>query len=238
MIEEWRPVVGYEGLYEVSNTGRVRSLDKYDSMNRFLRGRILRLFTDGLGYLRAQLYSNSKRKSFLVHRLVAQAFIPNPDNLPQVNHRDENPSNDNVENLEWCDAKYNSNYGTRNDRIRTTRLRNGTSTGLSREEYSKKWYQEHKNEQDKWHKEYYQENKDKRREYNKKYYQENREKICERQKEYYQENKKWYQEHKNEHNEKQREYYQKNKDRICEQKKEYRRKKKEEIQNNVKSLDD
>lgn len=158
MIEEiWKPVVGYEGLYEVSSYGRVKSLCKYDSRNRFRDGRIIRLFTDGLGYLRAQLYSNSKRKSFLVHRLVAQAFIPNPDNLPQVNHRDENPSNDNVDNLEWCDGKYNVNYGTRIDRIRDIRLKNGTYTGLSKEEYRKKWYQE------------------------------NREKICERQKEYYQE---------------------------------------------------
>ena len=203
MIEEWRPVVGYEGLYEVSSYGRVKSLCKYDSRNRFRDERILKLCADRLGYLKVGLCSNDKKKKYLVHRLVAQAFIPNPNNLPIINHKDENPSNDNVDNLEWCDAKYNSNYGTRNDRIRTTRLRNGTSTGLSREEYSKKWYQEHKNEQDKWHKEYYQENK------------------------------KWYQEHKNVHNEKQREYYQKNKDRICEQKKEYRRKKKEGIQNNL-----
>ena len=196
MIEEWRPIEGYEGLYEVSNTGQVRSLDKYDSMNRFLRGRILRLFTDGLGYLRAQLYSNSKRKSFLVHRLVAQAFIPNPDNLPQVNHRDENPSNDNVDNLEWCDGKYNVNYGTRIDRIRDIRLKNGTYTGLSKEEYRKKWYQEKKDKIN-----------ERRREYNKKYYRENREKICERQKEY---------NHKNREkiNERQKEYYRKKKEEI------------------------
>ena len=192
MTEEWRPIVGYEGLYEVSSYGRVRSLDKYDSMNRFLRGRILRLFTDGLGYLRAQLYSNSKRKSFLVHRLVAQAFIPNPDNLPQVNHRDENPSNDNVDNLEWCDGKYNVNYGTRIDRIRDIRLKNGTYTGLSKEEYRKKRYQE---------------KKDKINERRREYYRENREKICERQKEY---------NHKNREkiNEQQKEYYRKKKEMI------------------------
>lgn len=167
MTEEiWRPVVGYEGLYEVSSYGRVRSLDRYDSMNRFLRGRILRLFTDGLGYLSAHLSSNGKVKSFLVHRLVAQAFIPNPDNLPQVNHIDENPSNDNVDNLEWCDGKYNVNYGTRIDRIRDTAIKNGSWSGLSKEEYQKKWYQE---------------NKEKK----KRYYQENKERISERQKEYY-----------------------------------------------------
>ena len=190
MIEEiWRPVVGYEGLYEVSNTGRVRSLDKYDSMNRFLRGRILRLFTDGLGYLRAQLYSNSKRKSFLVHRLVAQAFIPNPDNLPQVNHRDENPSNDNVDNLEWCDGKYNVNYGTRIDRIRDIRLKNGTYTGLSKEEYRKKRYQEKKDKINERRREYYRENREKICERQKEYNHKNREKINERQKEYYRKKK-------------------------------------------------
>lgn len=189
MIEEWRPVIGYEGLYEVSSYGRVRSLDKYDSMNRFLRGRILRLFTDGLGYLRAQLYSNSKRKSFLVHRLVAQAFIPNPDNLPQVNHIDENPSNDNVDNLEWCDGKYNVNYGTRIDRIRDIRLKNGTYTGLSKEEYRKKRYQEKKDKINEWRREYYRENREKICERQKEYNHKNREKINERQKEYYRKKK-------------------------------------------------
>ena len=189
MIEEWRPIEGYEGLYEVSNTGRVRSLDKYDSMNRFLRGRILRLFTDGLGYLRAQLYSNSKRKSFLVHRLVAQAFILNPDNLPQVNHRDENPSNDNVDNLEWCDGKYNVNYGTRRDRIRDIRLKNGTYTGLSKEEYRKKRYQEKKDKINERRREYYRENREKICERQKEYNHKNREKINERQKEYYRKKK-------------------------------------------------
>ena len=189
MIEEWRPVVGYEGLYEVSNTGQVRSLDRYDSMNRFLRGRILRLFTDGLGYLRAQLYSNSKRKSFLVHRLVAQAFILNPDNLPQVNHRDENPSNDNVDNLEWCDGKYNVNYGTRIDRIRDIRLKNGTYTGLSKEEYRKKLYQEKKDKINERRREYYRENREKICERQKEYNHKNREKINERQKEYYRKKK-------------------------------------------------
>lgn len=189
MIEEWRPVVGYEGLYEVSNTGQVRSLDKYDSINRFYEGRILKLFADRLGYLRVQLYSNSKRKSFLVHRLVAQAFIPNPDNLPQVNHRDEDPSNDNVENLEWCDGKYNVNYGTRIDRIRDIRLKNGTYTGLSKEEYRKKRYQEKKDKINERRREYYRENREKICERQKEYNHKNREKINERQREYYQRKK-------------------------------------------------
>lgn len=164
MTEEiWKPVVGYEGLYEVSSYGRVRSLDRYDSRNRFLKGRILRLNDDGKGYLRVQLSSNGKAKMYSVHRMVAVAFLPNPDNLPEVNHRDENPSNDNVDNLEWCDGKYNVNYGTRNDRIRDTRLKNGTYTGLSKEEYKKRYW--------------------------KNYYQKNKDRICEQQKEYYRKRK-------------------------------------------------
>ena len=156
MTEEiWRPIEGYEGLYEVSNTGQVRSLDRYDERNRFLKGRILRLSDDGRGYLRAHLFSNSKMNNFLVHRLVAQAFIPNPDNLPQVNHIDEDKSNNCVDNLEWCSIEYNINYGTRIDRIRDTRLRNGTYKGLSKEEY--------------WNN-YYEKNKDKIRDYQKQYY--------------------------------------------------------------------
>lgn len=186
MTEEiWRPVKGYEGLYEVSSYGRVRSLDKYDSMNRFYEGRILKLFADRLGYLSVVLYSNSKRKHYLVHRLVAEAFIPNPDNLPQVNHIDENPSNDNVDNLEWCNAKYNSNYGTRIDRIRDIRLKNGTYTGLSKEEYRKKRYQEKKDKINERRREYYRENREKICERQKEYNHKNREKINERQKEYY-----------------------------------------------------
>ena len=69
------------------------------------------------GYLIASLWNKMKRKYYLVHRLVAEAFIPNPNNYPQVNHKDENPSNNSVDNLEWCTPKYNANYGTRNQRM-------------------------------------------------------------------------------------------------------------------------
>ena len=96
---------------------------------------------------------------YSVHRLVAIAFLPNPDNLPEVNHRDEDKINNSVENLEWCDGKYNVNYGTRNDRIRDTRLKNGTYTGLSKEEYKKRYWNN-----------YYEKNKDKIRDYQKQYY--------------------------------------------------------------------
>ena len=112
MTEEeiWCPIRGYEGIYEVSDQGRVKSIG-------YGKERILRPVRNNNGYLLVGLRKNREQKWYLVHRLVAQAFIPNPDNLPQVNHKDENKTNNSVQNLEWCDRKYNCNYGTRNQRI-------------------------------------------------------------------------------------------------------------------------
>ena len=125
-IEIWCPVVGYEGLYEVSSLGRVKSL------TRTKKGkcgsivgvpeRILKYKTDRDGYLSVTLSAKNKRKMFRVHRLVAETFIPNPDNLPQVNHKDENPANNTVENLEWCSVSYNINYGNRNKKVSIAEL--------------------------------------------------------------------------------------------------------------------
>ena len=98
----------YEGIYEVSSCGQVRRLHKDKRSSPF---KILKLDTLR-GYKKVHLYKNGSGKSFQVHRLVAEAFIPNPDNLPQVNHIDEDHSNNYVENLEWCDRKYNMRYGT------------------------------------------------------------------------------------------------------------------------------
>lgn len=116
-MEEWRDVVGYEGLYQVSNAGAVKSLPRVDYANRKLKGKVLKLRKDKNGYIISTLYKDGIRKDHSVHRLVASAFIENPDNFPQVNHKDENPGNNNVTNLEWCTNKYNSNYGTRLQRI-------------------------------------------------------------------------------------------------------------------------
>ena len=104
MEEIWKDIEGYEGLYQVSNMGRVRSLRK----NIILREGISR------GYSVLNLSKNGKPLTKKVHRLVANAFIPNPDNLPQVNHKDENKLNNCADNLEWCTQEYNLNYGTGN----------------------------------------------------------------------------------------------------------------------------
>lgn len=116
LVEEWRPIVGYEGLYEVSDWGRVKSLDRYkiDTVGRkqYHKGKVNRLYPTTNGYIKAMLYKDGVSKNKSVHRLVAEAFIPNPNNLPLINHKDEDKTNNSVENLEWCDLKYNVNYGT------------------------------------------------------------------------------------------------------------------------------
>ena len=127
MIEEWRDIEGYEGLYQVSNLGRVKSLDRYVRQRYafvFVQGRVLTPMIDKDGYLRVNLYKDTKMKTHTIHRLVAQAFLPNPDNLPQVNHKDEDKTNNFISltnpddsNLEWCTNEYNVNYGTHNERM-------------------------------------------------------------------------------------------------------------------------
>lgn len=107
MIEEMKDIVGYEGEYAITRDGRVWSYKR----KKFLKPGLVR------GYYQVVLCKDGKRKRYYIHRLVAQTFIPNPDNLSQVNHKDENKQNNCVENLEWCDAKYNANYGTRNERV-------------------------------------------------------------------------------------------------------------------------
>lgn len=112
MTEIWKDIKGYEGRYQVSNLGRVRSIDAQVGA-RFFIGRILVPIKDGTGYMCVNL----SRKLFKVHRLVAIAFLANPNNYRCVNHKDEDKTNNRVSNLEWCSYKYNNNYGTRNARI-------------------------------------------------------------------------------------------------------------------------
>lgn len=109
MEEIWKDIVGYDGLYQVSNFGMVRSL-------KFNKVKILKTPSNKYGYNVVHLLNNNKNKSYYVHRIVAQEFIPNSKNYPMVNHKDENKSNNRVDNLEWCDNKYNLNYGTAQQR--------------------------------------------------------------------------------------------------------------------------
>lgn len=117
LTEEWRPVVGFVGYYEVSNLGNVRSIsrkvrEKSPKGGYFQEGRIVAKVLNKQGYLTVNLCRDEICITKTIHRLVAQAFLPNPDNLPQVNHKDEVKTNNRLDNLEWCTAKYNVNYGT------------------------------------------------------------------------------------------------------------------------------
>jgi hypothetical protein len=113
-MEQWKPVKGYEGLYEVSNHGRVRSLDRREEMKngrkRFYKGKLLKPMKDRRGYLYVDLKKDGQRKLHRIHRLVAEAFLLNPDNLPVVNHRDGNKENNHYSNLEWCTSSQNNKH--------------------------------------------------------------------------------------------------------------------------------
>lgn len=122
MEEIWKPVAGFEGLYEVSNLGRVYSIPRIDGGNVKRGGHLMSYTSDKGGYLRCKLTKNGKRKIMFVHRLVAMAFIPNPKNFPCINHKDENTANNVVTNLEWCDYSYNINYGNRKEKVRAKEL--------------------------------------------------------------------------------------------------------------------
>ena len=113
MEEEWRDIIGYEGLYQVSNLGRIKSLNYRGTGKEGILSPIL----NKKGYLVIGLCKNNKQNKKRVNRLVAQAFIPNPENLPEVNHKDENRINNCVDNLEWCTREYNINYGTRSEKV-------------------------------------------------------------------------------------------------------------------------
>lgn len=129
--EIWEKVSKYEGLYSVSNYGRVKSLLRTSSNYGRVFPEKIKTYTDnGHGYLYVELCKNGKNKKHYVHRLVAAAFIPNPLNLPQINHRDENKKNNMLDNLEWCTQNYNNKYGTARFRLEKTRRNNGNTTKI------------------------------------------------------------------------------------------------------------
>lgn len=142
MEEIWKDIAGYEGLYQVSNLGRVKSLDRTVQYFRngkletkIFKSKIMKQNYTSAGYLMIYLRKDGKDKYNAVHRLVAQAFIPNPNNLPCVNHKDEVKDNNSVNNLEWCTHIYNCNYGTAIERMRkkvTGRPKNWSEEGKKR----------------------------------------------------------------------------------------------------------
>lgn len=114
--EVWKDIPGYEGLYQVSNLGRVKSMGNDKSKKEKLLNSEKTIW----GYLRVCLYKNNVSRHYSIHKLVASTFIHNPENLPCINHKDCNRTNNNVSNLEWCTQKYNVNYGDcLNKRINT-----------------------------------------------------------------------------------------------------------------------
>ena len=118
--EIWKPIEGYEGRYEISNFGRVKSF----VVNR-KAGRLINPIRTKLGYRTVRLYDGDGGSSWIpVHRLVALAFIPNPCNYPEVNHKDEVKDHNSMDNLEWCDRTYNVNYGTRIQRVSDSHINN------------------------------------------------------------------------------------------------------------------
>jgi len=137
--EIWKDIVGYEGLYQVSNLGRVRS--KYDKYSRYgnknnMQSKIndeyniLKPVDTGKGYLRVRLSKNKKISNKAVHRLVAQAFIPNERNKPFINHIDGNPSNNCVSNIEWCTPKENINHAITNNLIQHHKIKMFNKDGV------------------------------------------------------------------------------------------------------------
>lgn len=126
-IKTWRPIPGYEEFYEVSDDGDVRSislLSRHGYVLNRKKPRLLKWEISRDGYARVCLCRLKSKKHFFIHRLVAFAFIPNPNDLPQINHIDENPLNNNIQNLEWCTGKQNCNHGHHRKRISERQLRN------------------------------------------------------------------------------------------------------------------
>ena len=140
--EIFKDIKGYEGLYQVSNLGRIKSLERDiiypNGKIQHYNEKMLSPNSDKNEYKTIKLCKNGKIKRYLVHRLVAEAFIDNPDNLPCVNHKDENKQNNNVENLEFCSVAYNNSYGSR---LETLKAKN---TGQKRSEETKQKIREAK----------------------------------------------------------------------------------------------
>ena len=224
MKEIWKDIIGFEGIYEISNLGRIR---------RIKTGRILSTRRSDGWYITVTLYKDKKRYGKSLHRLVAETFVPNPYNLPEVNHIDEDKINNRADNLEFCDHKYNVNYGTIKDRTRNTKLKNGhineEYSGLDKKSYGKKYYQDNKEEikeyKKEYNKKYREEHKEEIREKKRAYYIKHKEEIKEKSNKYREDKneygKKYYQEHKEERKEYNKKYKEEHKEELKEKRKKY-----------------
>lgn len=127
--EEWRDIPNYEGLYQVSNLGRVRSLDRIvrrnDGVDVRHKSRILKPRDNGNGYLYVDIHNGGITKRMYIHRLVAMAFLSNPNGYDEINHKSDIKSDNSVGNLEWCNRSYNASYGTKIQRTVNTCQKNG-----------------------------------------------------------------------------------------------------------------
>lgn len=123
-MEIWKDIEGLEGCYQISNFGRVKSLERVAENGRKVHERILKTRVNKKGYEYVCVQKNKKRIAIKIHREVSKAFLPNPYNYLEVNHKDENKLNNHVNNLEWCDRKYNANYGTAVKRAVKLRIAN------------------------------------------------------------------------------------------------------------------
>ena len=156
-MEEWKDIKGFEGVYQISSEGKVKSLERYcKSKNgsvRLKKELILKPFMNTNGYCFVVLRLNNEYKTKSIHRLVAETFIPNPDNLPCVNHKDEVKSNNSVSNLEWCSVAYNNSYGSRCDRV-SEKLKGRTRSDEHSKHISEAKKKQHLHHSDEWREEH------------------------------------------------------------------------------------
>lgn len=131
-MEIWKDIPNYEGLYQVSNLGRIRRILFINNIIAKKENKILKTHTNKKNRVYVSLYKNNVRKNCILHRLVATTFIPNPNNLPEVNHIDGNPSNNNVYNLEWCTKKYNMKHAYDNNLCKLKTYNNSNKKAIIR----------------------------------------------------------------------------------------------------------